>query len=175
MLQVWAGTSITVARVLACRCAPGRSCIGGRRPPRSGARIPADRHSQNRAGIGHSGRMRPEDVQRAETALAEVQHDIAQLRPTPEGFAVEVIDGLIRVTRGANFVGWIEPESVDDVQLLVDVADAVQDLVSYGEGDPVWPVCGTHNFGLHPEVHDGVAVWMCRPHDHVVSPVGRLA
>ena len=123
---------------------------------------------------GQSGCVQSDDVHRAEAALAEVRHDVAQLRPTPQGFAIEVIDERIRVTSNGNFEGWLEPESVDDIQLLVDVADAVQDIVSYGTGDPVWPVCVTHNFGLHPEVRNGVALWICRPHNHVVSSIGRL-
>ena len=57
---------------------------------------------------------------------------------------------------------------------MVEVADAVQSFISWNVGDPVWPRCLVHDFGLHPELLDGIGVWRCRPHDHVVAPIGQL-
>jgi hypothetical protein len=37
-----------------------------------------------------------------------------------------------------------------------------------------WPVCERHDVGLHPEVQDHLAVWVCRFGKHTVSPIGEL-
>lgn len=101
-------------------------------------------------------------------------NDLEQLEPPPQGFAIEVVDDRLRVTQRGNFQDDIEPVPTGDAQLLAAVADATQYLVSYGVGDPVWPVCSTHDFGLHAEIRTGDAVWICRPHDHVVARIGHL-
>lgn len=118
--------------------------------------------------------MRPDDVRRADVALAKVVRDLGQLESPPEGLRIALTDDYVHVaTSGDRFTCDIDPE-LDDARLLVQVADAVQEQVSYGIGDPVWPVCVAHNFGLHPETRSGRAVWVCRPRHHVVSTIGEL-
>jgi hypothetical protein len=56
---------------------------------------------------------------------------------------------------------------------IVEVADYLQERVIDNAG-PVWPVCPSHGFGLHPQVNVGRAMWWCRPLDHPVSVVGEL-
>jgi hypothetical protein len=53
------------------------------------------------------------------------------------------------------------------------VADYIQEKVMDNYG-PVWPICDTHGYGLHAEVHDDRAEWWCRPGDHRVAEVGGL-
>jgi hypothetical protein len=110
----------------------------------------------------------------AERALALVLLDLQDLPDEIDGFVIEDHDDFVRLThRGAVHAGSLgmseHPEAV-----LAAVADDVQGYVTYGMGDPVWPTCPLHDFGLHPEVADGRAVWVCRPHRHAVARIGEL-
>lgn len=58
-------------------------------------------------------------------------------------------------------------------QVVAQVADNLQGEVMDNLG-PVWPVCPRHDYGLHPGVHDGRAIWWCRPGDRAVAPIGDL-
>jgi len=84
----------------------------------------------------------------------------------------EVVDG--QLTRSGDCNGDFIDSRLSGAELFVFVAGAVQTFVTWNVGDPVVPSCPTHNFGLHPEVVDGVGVWRCRPGDHVVAPIGDL-
>ncbi|MFF4987007.1 hypothetical protein ACFY19_07440 [Streptosporangium saharense] len=64
----------------------------------------------------------------------------------------------------------IRPE--DDA--LWSVADATQEAVMERIWR-VWPVCPTHDLGLHADTEDGTVVWRCEGDGtHTVAPVGEL-
>ena len=115
-------------------------------------------------------------IDRVAEALRTVLLDLATLASPPTGFTVTRIDGNVYIEQSGDINGGDE---LDDrhgaVQLLVDVADAVQAYVSWGAGDEVWPVCPLHGFGLHPEVVNSSAQWICRPHNHTVARIGHLS
>lgn len=77
--------------------------------------------------------------------------------------------------RGGFHGNGIPPLAGNDFQgALVDVADAVQEVVVELTWT-VWPVCATHDQGLHPTIADGIAVWRCTGEGtHTVAPVGDL-
>ncbi len=54
---------------------------------------------------------------------------------------------------------------------LVWIADAVQSLIA-SRDRVMWPVCQQHRVGQHPELRDGIAVWVCRAGNHVVDRIG---
>ena len=110
----------------------------------------------------------------AADVLAEVCRDLGQLSTVPDGIALAEEDGFCWVTRNGDVHGTLDLSTNDREALLVEIAEAVQYLVSYNAGDPVWPVCPTHGFGLHPELDHARATWVCRPHHHVVAQIGHL-
>jgi hypothetical protein len=63
--------------------------------------------------------------------------------------------------------------SIDPEELLVEVADAVQEIVM--DDCMVWPECPYHKAGLHPELHGDAAVWVCRVGTHTVASIGHLS
>lgn len=114
--------------------------------------------------------------ERVARALNVVRRDLAQLDLADAGFEIRAEQGGFRIHRFGLGHGWLVSgdDDVTDQQLLVDVADEVQFLVSNNVGDSVWPVCRQHNFGLHPELDNGTAAWVCRPRCHVVARIGEL-
>jgi hypothetical protein len=63
--------------------------------------------------------------------------------------------------------------TADGPELLALVADELQDAVMESLSG-VWPVCPRHQFGAHPKVFDGQAVWWCSDRaGHVISAVGQ--
>lgn len=67
-------------------------------------------------------------------------------------------------------------EAIDEARALAEVADYLQEqLVWHPSLGSVWPVCGTHEAGLHAGVHEGTAVWWCRRGGHAVAAIGALA
>ncbi|MGI5284631.1 hypothetical protein ACQEVF_15000 [Nonomuraea polychroma] len=57
---------------------------------------------------------------------------------------------------------------------LAEVADAVQETIMELIWK-VWPVCATHDLGLHAGWEHGTAVWRCTSNGaHTVAPVGEL-
>ncbi|MBF8189683.1 hypothetical protein ITP53_28915 [Nonomuraea sp. K274] len=57
---------------------------------------------------------------------------------------------------------------------LAQVADAVQETIMELIWR-VWPVCATHDLGLHAGWDQGIAVWRCTSNGaHIVAPVGEL-
>jgi hypothetical protein len=99
--------------------------------------------------------------------LAVVCKDLAG---SPTDFAI--VNG--QLMRGGDCNGDLINPRLPEAEMMVEVADAVQSFMSWNVGDRVWPTCPTHNFGLHPEVSNGMGVWRCKPRDHVVAPIGRL-
>jgi hypothetical protein len=75
-----------------------------------------------------------------------------------------VVDGEI-----ANGSGLM---SLDPTELLVEVADAAQEIIM--DDGVVWPECPQHDAGLHPELVDERAVWVCRVGGHKVARIGQL-
>jgi hypothetical protein len=60
----------------------------------------------------------------------------------------------------------------DPVTALAEVADEAQDAVMEAIW-AAWPVCPAHGIGVHPEVHDGTAVWWCKgAGGHSVTAIG---
>ena len=114
-------------------------------------------------------------IDRVAETLRTVLPDLATLASPPMDLTVTRIDGSIYIEQSGEINGGDE---LDDrqgaVQLLADVADAVQSHISWAAGDEVWPVCPLHGFGLHPEVVNSSAQWICRPHNHPVARIGHL-
>ena len=79
---------------------------------------------------------------------------------------------------GMQHKPWIEAlESalrVVEGDVLVAVADDLQNSVMHVLWGTVWPVCPTHDLGAHTREHDGVAVWWCNSlGGHVIAPMGQ--
>jgi hypothetical protein len=70
--------------------------------------------------------------------------------------------------------GGIFPSSErDPVEALVAVADDAQDAVMHSIWG-AWPVCRSHQLGVHPEARDNTAVWWCEGSGgHVAAPIGQ--
>ena len=53
------------------------------------------------------------------------------------------------------------------------VADDAQDAVMHSIWG-AWPVCRSHQLGVHPEARDNTAVWWCEGSGgHVAAPIGQ--
>jgi hypothetical protein len=70
--------------------------------------------------------------------------------------------------------GYTTPSmfAVERPEALAEVADYFQEQLD--QELRCWPVCDRHDFGLHAEVHEGTAVWWCRPMRHTVATIGSL-
>ena len=90
--------------------------------------------------------------------------DLAQVDISPEGVELIKIGKWWHVTHNGDVDGSGVYLDLSEEEQLVRLADDLQTLVSNNAGDPVWPVCTQHDFGLHPQLKDGRAIWMCRPH-----------
>ncbi|MFI7706592.1 hypothetical protein [Nonomuraea sp. NPDC049480] len=77
--------------------------------------------------------------------------------------------------QGGYHGNGIEPIAGSSAQgALADVADAVQETIMELIWK-VWPVCATHDHGLHAGYEHGTAVWRCTGDGtHTVAPVGEL-
>jgi hypothetical protein len=77
--------------------------------------------------------------------------------------------------QGGYHGNGIEPIAGSSAQgALVDVADAVQETIMELIWK-VWPVCATHDHGLHAGYEHGMAVWRCTGDGtHTVASVGEL-
>lgn len=108
-------------------------------------------------------------IERVDEALEIVIPDPATLVSPPSDFSVVQIERSVYIEQNGDINGGdVLVDRHGPVQLLVDVADAVQSHISFGAGDEVWPVCPSHGFGLHPEVR-GVG----RSHRSVPVPRAR--
>lgn len=81
---------------------------------------------------------------------------------------VRVWDGW----RDTNILGISASCGRDPVLALATVADNAQGAVMHSI-NAAWPVCSVHSMGVHAKIHDGVAVWWCRPGGHVVKAIGQ--
>lgn len=132
------------------------------------ARGPVAKDVVMRAAMEHQ-------VALAEEAVAMVLADIhrtTELRPQIE---VDVwMESSIRISIDGAFTVpsmW----EVEQPEAFAEVADYFQEhLDQHPILGSIWPVCSEHDVGLHGEVHDGLAVWWCRPGDHAVATVGAL-
>jgi len=113
-------------------------------------------------------------VDRVRALLGEVGRDLEQLRLASDGLALIDVDGMWFVTYGGGYEGGGVDVELGREELLVQLADDLQTQVSNYGGDPVWPVCPVHGFGLHPELDEDRGVWRCRPFAHSVGYIGQL-
>ncbi|MGP4096526.1 DDE-type integrase/transposase/recombinase [Nonomuraea sp. KM90] len=77
--------------------------------------------------------------------------------------------------QGDHHGNGISPITGRDPQTaLAAVADAVQETIMELIWR-VWPVCATHDLGLHAGWEHGIAIWWCTGNGtHTVAPVGEL-
>jgi hypothetical protein len=100
-------------------------------------------------------------------------HRTTSLQPAVE---LEVDDdGFLRIRyrnpSGAGGGGGLTERA--DPSLLVEIADWIQEQVTE-DVFTAWPVCPTHDMGLHALEEADRAVWWCAFGDHEVAPIGRL-
>lgn len=69
----------------------------------------------------------------------------------------------------------IDPGDAHHAQgALTRVADATQEVIMEAIWQ-VWPLCPTHNHGLHAALKNETAIWQCTGSGtHTVAPVGDL-
>jgi hypothetical protein len=74
---------------------------------------------------------------------------------------------------GVYWVGALIGDVGEDPGVaLVTVAEAVQDSIAEMLWK-LWPVCGQHDSGVHPELVDGRGIWRCSQ-GHELSLIGEL-
>ncbi|XVU28444.1 hypothetical protein ACQPZJ_15770 [Actinoplanes sp. CA-054009] len=115
----------------------------------------------------------PEWLARLEDAMRTVNRDVAatglphtcHLRVTGNAYA-QTWDGHTGTAQG------VFPRSgADPVSALVAVAEDTQDAVMHSLW-AAWPVCPTHQLGVHAREHDDAAVWWCAAAaGHVVAAI----
>ncbi|WP_433513171.1 hypothetical protein ACQP2T_57690 [Nonomuraea sp. CA-143628] len=117
----------------------------------------------------------PRPLTALEQALEVVERDVR----------VRGITGTLRlITPGDGALTWVEFQGGyhgagitadgDIYDRLADVAEAVQETIMELTWK-VWPVCVTHDRGLHVDVEQEIAVWRCTGDaTHTVSRVGEL-
>lgn len=67
------------------------------------------------------------------------------------------------------------PRESDDEGWAALMADLMFDGDVDIDPERLWPVCPVHDFGPHPEVHDGRAVWWCNGDGgHALGEIGSL-
>ena len=95
-------------------------------------------------------------------------HRTTDRRPNVE---LDLVLGAIRIQVDGNFT---TPSmfAVDHAAALAEVASYMQEQLS--ENAWMWPVCETHDVGLHAEVHNAKAVWWCNLGQHERARIGEL-
>lgn len=117
-----------------------------------------------------------EVLRRAQQAAALVNEDCRSTFPRPTEITAIVYDERVRIVVNGEIASGAGLMSIGPAELLMEVADAAQDLVMESDAQwRVWPECLQHDVGLHPELDNGQAVWACRAGRHIVAPIGRLA
>jgi hypothetical protein len=111
-------------------------------------------------------------LNRAREAGALVAADVSDTLAQPADITAGVHFDRVRVVVNDEIANGAGIMSFDPTDLLVEVADAVQEIIM--DDSMVWPECARHNAGLHPELVDGEAVWVCRAGRHTVGRIGRL-
>jgi len=107
----------------------------------------------------------------ANDALAAVLADLDRTSAFHATVLVDTYEDVIRITVND---GYTTPSmrAVDRPEAFAEVAGYFQEQTD--QELRCWPVCADHDVGLHPEVHDGAAMWWCRLGDHGVSAIGAL-
>jgi hypothetical protein len=109
---------------------------------------------------------------RAKSAADLVATDVRETLGERIEVSTMVDNGAVRVVVDGQIANLNGLFSVGIPELIVEVADAIQDEVM--QDGRVWPECPTHNAGLHPELDGGRAAWICRVGRHQVAPIGEL-
>ncbi|MEU7835746.1 hypothetical protein [Nonomuraea sp. NPDC049129] len=110
-----------------------------------------------------------------EQALEVVERDVRARGITGALRLITPGDGAltwVEFQGGYHGAGIIADGDIND--LLADVAEAVQETIMELTWK-VWPVCATHDRGLHVGCEQGITVWRCTGDgSHTVAPVGEL-
>jgi hypothetical protein len=110
----------------------------------------------------------------AEIAVGTVVEDLHRTTGLRPQVRVDDIDGIVRITVGGGYTTpSVDALPTDERETLLQVAGYVQHEFMSSRM-LVWPTCPVHDFGLHPELLDGLAVWRCRPGGHTVGKIGEL-
>jgi len=119
---------------------------------------------------------RDELLRRAQEAAVLVDEDVRSTFPRPTEVTVTAYNEGVRVVVNGEMVSGAGLMSIGRAELLAEVADGAQELVMESDINwRVWPECLQHGAGLHPELDNGQAVWVCRAGRHVVASIGQLA
>jgi hypothetical protein len=130
------------------------------------------------------GPISPDQVQRvvrdrqlkmARDAFALVAHDIAATTNTePPPFEYKGEAGCIRLAYG-RCEASMPVFGLAQAEVAIEVADFMRDEVVEHLW-AVWPECHGHSRGMHLDVVDGRAAWVCLASGgHVVANVGELS
>lgn len=112
-------------------------------------------------------------IEGARAASRLVQRDIEATLGRDRSVSVIEEDGIVFVSLD-QYVVWNDPlTSIGAEQLIVDVADRIQEAVMEGHWR-VWPECTRHHLGLHPTMVEDEPVWWCRRYAHHVARIGEL-
>jgi hypothetical protein len=113
-----------------------------------------------------------EALKRAQEAAALVAEDVTATLASPIDITATIEAERVRVIVNGEVASGAGLMSFGPSELLVEVADAAQQMIM--DDYRVWPECSQHNAGLHPELDDGQAMWVCRSGRHVIAPIGEL-
>jgi hypothetical protein len=116
--------------------------------------------------------------------LASTGMDLPELRAEAHEDRAGAICGFLRdpgETGETGGTGVYVMRDASPAEQVAGLAEQVQEWATDVQVDPrrpwEWPKCLEHRraHGLHAEVRDGAAVWVCEEGDHTVAPVGALA
>ena len=109
----------------------------------------------------------------AEDAIRRLRADMERTGRAEGPIVVTVDeDDMLHVTTANGGAGWLP--DVSDESLVAEIADLVQGEISCDQGSLLWPVCPTHDRGLHAVVQEALAVWWCSG-GHSYGPIGGLS
>jgi hypothetical protein len=111
-------------------------------------------------------------LSRAQQAGIVVAADVMGTRGSSVDITAAVHFDRVRVVVNGEVANGSGLMSFDPTELLVEVADATQEIIM--DDSMVWPECPQHDAGLHPDLVDERAVWVCRVGGHTVSRIGHL-
>lgn len=112
-------------------------------------------------------------VEMARTAVSQFGRDLSvttRLDPPPFEFRDE--DGEIRIAYWGQYASMILLGATQ-AEVTIEVADFMQGEVME-DLHAVWPECGSHGVGLHPELASDRASWICRTGNHALAEIGQL-
>lgn len=109
----------------------------------------------------------------AEGASRRVAADVAHTTGTVVAIELATWDRTMRITcDGKTRDGDTGFVAIGREEAACEVADTVQDVLQERSWK-VWPTCAAHDSGLHPDLINGEAVWLCRRGKHH-TPIGAL-